>query len=54
LDIKDGQAIPLQVDNVDRGFVFSHSGDRLFYGRAFYADPTSEGRTTLYQLEVKQ
>jgi dipeptidyl aminopeptidase/acylaminoacyl peptidase len=54
LDVKNDQAISLQVDNVDRGFVFSHNGDRLFYGRAFYVDPTSEAQTTLYQLKVKR
>ncbi len=54
LDAKNDQAIPLQVDNVDRGFVFSHSGDRLFYGRASYVNPTSEAQTTLYQLKVKR
>lgn len=53
-DVKSNQAIPLEVDNVDRGFIFSHSGDRLFYGRAFYPDPTSEGQTTLYQLRIKR
>ncbi|GIK43596.1 MAG: hypothetical protein BroJett011_74290 [Chloroflexota bacterium] len=54
LDVKNDQAIPLQVDNVDRGFVFSHSGDRLFYGRASYVNPTGEAQTTLYQLKVKR
>ena len=54
LDVKSHQATPLQVDNVNRGFVFSNKGDRLFYSRTFYPDPASEGQTTLYQLKVKQ
>ena len=54
LNVENGQAIPLQVDNVDRGFVFSNRGDKLLYGRAFYTDPMDDGKTTLYQLEIKQ
>ncbi|NJN94459.1 MAG: hypothetical protein HC875_10385 [Anaerolineales bacterium] len=53
INVDNSQTIPLQVDGVERGFVFSHKGDRLFYSRTFYADPTDEGRTAFYQLEIK-
>jgi len=54
INANNGQIIPLQVDGVDRDFVFSHKGDRLFYSRTFYADPTDNGKTTFYQLEIEQ
>jgi len=54
INVNNGQITPLQVDGVDRDFVFSHKGDRLFYSRTFYADPTDNGKTTFYQLEIEQ
>lgn len=54
LDVNNGQATPLQVDGVDSGSVFSHDGNRLFYGRTSFPQPSDEGQTTLYQLEVSR
>jgi hypothetical protein len=54
VEVKGIQPKPLGVDGVDREFVFSRNGEKLFYGRTYYADPRDEGETTLYQLKVQR
>ncbi len=50
---ENGQLTRLNVDKVDRGFIWTYSGNGIIYGRTVTDKNNGTASTNFYQLEVK-